>query len=193
VPLSAKEPILQFLRIDHSQCQTDLEVLIMSEETKVAQTGQNEPKNEQGNSEVITNLQTALKELKENSVSRKEYDEVLAANKSLLETVVNGQTVVTEEEKKQIDINQVAKELFSGELVNLDYMQHALLLREELIKSGKPDPFLPIGKQISPTREDIEIAQNVADVVQECIDYAEGDNTVFTTELQRRTIDVRVR
>ena len=58
---------------------------------------------------------------------------------------------------------------------------------------GEPDPFLPYGKQISPTRQDEETAAKVAQIYQECIDYAEGDSEVFTNELQRRTRDVRIR
>ena len=58
---------------------------------------------------------------------------------------------------------------------------------------GKPDPFLPIGEQIMPTDQDIQTAQKVADVLQECVDYAEGDSAVFTNELQRRLVDVKIR
>ena len=42
---------------------------------------------------------------------------------------------------------------------------------------------------ISPTEEDIKCAEKVADVFQQCIDYAKGDPTVFTNELQRRTLN----
>ena len=62
-----------------------------------------------------------------------------------------------------------------------------------MIAEGKPDPFLPIGKQIMPTNEDIEAANRVAEVFQSCVDYAEGDSAVFTNELQRRTIDIKAR
>lgn len=58
---------------------------------------------------------------------------------------------------------------------------------------GKPDPFLPVGNQIAPTDDDIAAAERVAKVLQECVDYADGDSAVFTNELQRRTIDIKVR
>ena len=78
-------------------------------------------------------------------------------------------------------------------LNNLEWTKNALELREALISEGQPDPFLPIGKQIMPTDEDIQAADKVASVLQECIEYAEGDPSVFTNELQRRMIDVKIR
>ena len=62
-----------------------------------------------------------------------------------------------------------------------------------MISEGKPDPFLPIGEQILPTDEDVAAANKVAAVLQECVDYAEGDSAVFTNELQRRLVDVKIR
>ena len=44
-----------------------------------------------------------------------------------------------------------------------------------------------------PTDDDIKTAEKVANVLQECVDYAEGDSAVFTNELQRRLVDVKVR
>lgn len=62
-----------------------------------------------------------------------------------------------------------------------------------MISEGKPDPFLPVGKQILPTDEDIACAEKVASVLKECVNYAEGDSAVFTNELQRRLVDVKIR
>ena len=44
--------------------------------------------------------------------------------------------------------------------------------------------------KIVPTTEDIECANRVAEVVKECIEYADGDSQLFTNELNRRTVDV---
>ena len=70
---------------------------------------------------------------------------------------------------------------------NLDYVKLALELRSSLIAEGKPDPFLPMGSQIAPTADDVEKAEKVAQVYQECIDYVDGDSKLFTQELMRRT------
>ena len=54
---------------------------------------------------------------------------------------------------------------------------------------GKPDPFAPQGKLITASDEDLAAAQKVADALQHCVEVAEGDNLVFTNELQRILID----
>ncbi len=139
----------------------------------------------------------AIKELKQNSVDRSEYDKLRAENKKLIDAVVNGQPgqeepVVSKHSKEQID--DLRNDLFNSprELNNLEYITKAMELREALIENGEPDPFLPVGKQISPTRDDIEGAEKVAQVYKECIEYAEGDSEVFTNELMRRTRDVKL-
>lgn len=139
----------------------------------------------------------AIKELKEKSVDRSEYDKLRAENKKLIDAVVNGQPgqeepVVSKHSKEQID--DLRNDLFNSpkELNNLEYITKAMELREALIENGEPDPFLPVGKQISPTRDDIEGAEKVAQVYRECIEYADGDSEVFTNELMRRTRDVKL-
>ena len=139
----------------------------------------------------------AIKELKEKSVNRSEYDKLRAENKKLIDAVVNGQPgqeepAFTKHSKEQID--DLRNELFNSprELNNLEYVTKAMELREALIENGEPDPFLPVGKQISPTRDDLEGAEKVAQVYRECIEYAEGDSEVFTNELMRRTRDVKL-
>ena len=139
----------------------------------------------------------AIKELKEKSVDRSEYDKLRAENKKLIDAVVNGQPgqeeqVSVKHSKEQID--ELRNDLFNSprELNNLEYITKAMELREALMENGEPDPFLPVGKQISPTRDDLEGAEKVAQVYRECIEYAEGDSEVFTNELMRRTRDVKL-
>ena len=129
----------------------------------------------------------AIKTLKQNSVDRSEYDKLKAENKKLIDAVVNGQPADVEPEAKHRDAQEIRDELFNHEHNNLDYVKLALELRETLIAEGQPDPFLPMGSQISPTTEDVEKAEKVAQVYQECIDYAEGDSKLFTQELMRHT------
>lgn len=140
----------------------------------------------------------AIKELKQNSVGREEYEKLKAENKKLIDAVVNGQVVEEPAQNlvhSQEEITQLRNELFNSDkdLSNLEYVSKALELREALMENGQPDPFIPVGKQISPTREDIEIAEKCAQVYKECIEYAEGNSEVFTNELMRRTRDVRIR
>ena len=144
--------------------------------------------------EVVDNTDyiAAIKELKENSVDRSKYEQLRAENKKLLDSIVNGTPVeVKVEDKKSIEELRAA--YLKEDQSNLEYITNTLALREAIIAEGKPDPFLPIGEQIMPTDSDIATAQKVADVLQECVDYAEGDSAVFTNELQRRSVDVKIR
>ena len=129
----------------------------------------------------------AIKELKQNSVDRSEYDKLKAENKKLIEAVVNGQPGDVESKPQLRKSEEVREELFNNEHTNLDYVKLALELRSSLMSEGKPDPFLPMGSQIAPTADDVEKAEKVAQIYQECIDYAEGDSKLFTQELMRRT------
>ena len=135
----------------------------------------------------------AIKNLKENTVDKAKYEASEAERKRLLNMVVNGQTVDVPEEPKHREIGVIRNELFNKEHNNLDYVKLSLELRNALIAEGQPDPFLPVGRQISPTRDDEEIAQKVAQVYQECVDFAEGDSELFTNELMRRTKDIKLR
>ena len=136
-----------------------------------------------------TDYVAAIKELKEKTVSKESYQKLREENKKLLQSLVNGEQIQTEVEKP--DINELRKELFNEDsnIDNVTFISKALELRTALIENGEPDPFLPVGKRITPTDEDISAANRVATVLQECIDYAQGDSQAFTNELQRRTID----
>ena len=134
----------------------------------------------------------ALNQLKQNSVDRSKYEELRAENKKLLDSIVNGTEVAQPVEEKK-SVEELRAAYLKEDQSNLEYITNALKLREALMAEGKPDPFLPIGEQILPTDEDIATANKVAQVLQECVDYAEGDSNVFTNELQRRLVDVKIR
>ena len=138
-----------------------------------------------------TDYISALNELKKNSVSKEDYLKVKADNKRLLDTLVQGGTISTESMPQPVDIPALRKKILSVDcdMSNLDYMTDVLKLRDAVIENGGIDPFLPYGKNISPTEEDIATANRVASIFKECIEYADGDSAVFTNELQRRTVD----
>ena len=133
----------------------------------------------------------AINELKANSVDRQKYEELKAENKKLLDSIVNGTEVALPAAEKK-SIEELRANYLKEDQSNLDFITNALALREALMAEGKPDPFLPLGEQILPTDEDIATANKVASVLQECVDYAEGDSNVFTNELQRRLVDVKL-
>ena len=125
-----------------------------------------------------------IKKLKENSVSKDDYDKLRLDNKRLIDALANGtQMDVVESKTSTVDkINEYRNKLFGKEnnLSNLEYCDTALQLRESLIENGMRDPFLPFGHNVVTTESDIETANRVATVMKECIDYADGDSDVFT-------------
>ena len=134
----------------------------------------------------------ALNELKSSTVSKDKYNKLRAENKKLLDALVTGGSIENPVQKPAVDIDALRKELFNKDtqLSNLEFIEKSLELRDALMDKGEPDPFLPIGSRISPTPEEARIAENVADIYRECIEYADGDSEVFTNELMRRTVDV---
>ena len=138
-----------------------------------------------------------IKKLKENSVSKDDYNKLKADNKKLIDALANGTQLEGKVEPK-IDavekINNLRKKLFSKEtnLDNLEYCKTAVELRDELIKNGEKDPFLPFGHNVIATDSDIETANRVATIMKDCINYADGDSDIFTNELQRRTVDISI-
>ena len=134
----------------------------------------------------------AINELKQNSVNREDYNKLKAENKKLLDSIVNG-TPVEVQMPQGKSIEELRAAYLKEDQTNIEYNSNALKLREALMAEGKPGPFLPVGEQILPTDEDVAAANKVAAVLQECVDYADGDSEVFTNELQRRLVDVKIR
>ena len=141
-----------------------------------------------------TDYVAAINELKANSVSKTEYSKLRAENKKLLDALVNGREIdLPKEEKANVD--DLRKKLFNKDanLSNLEYVDTALKLRNALIEKGERDPFLPVGDRVSETAEMYDIAQRVADGLQECVDFADGDSGIFTAQLQRITKDTPIK
>ena len=133
----------------------------------------------------------AINELKQNSVTKDEYNKVKGERDKYLKALIDGNQVSNEVKKDPVDIDKLRKELFdeNSELSNLEYAQKALQLREALIDAQGVDIFVGKGSKLVPTNEDYEAAQKVADAFQSCIDVAEGDPEIFTRELMRITKD----
>ena len=131
----------------------------------------------------------AIKEMKANTVDKEAYLKLKEENKQLLNSLVNGEEIKGQEPEQKESIEELRSKLFGTkrkDLNNLDFVENALKLRNALMEDGQTDPFVPIGSKIKPTDEDFAKAKKVADTLQECVDYADGDPDVFTDELKRR-------
>lgn len=131
-----------------------------------------------------------IEKLKSNTVSKEQYEAMREENRKLLNSLVNGTREAAAPEEPKTSIEDLRKKLFQTEgISNLEYCKAAVELRDRLIEEGQPDPFLPYGKNIVATDEDIVCANRVAAALKECIEYADGDSAIFTNELQRITVD----
>ena len=135
---------------------------------------------------------SAFNEMKKNTVPKEAYDKLRADNKKLLDTIVSGQSLEQTEVKQEVDVDALRKELFGKsrrDLSNLEYVDKALKLRKALMEKGEQDPFvMKAGRTSSPEAEDFKKAERVASVLQECVDIADGNDSVFDNEFQRRLI-----
>lgn len=148
-------------------------------------TNESEPKNVPDNMDYIE----AIKEIKQNTVDKEAYNKLKEENRKLLNSLINGEEINQQKVEETVDISKLRADLFNKENSNLEYAEKALKLRDEIIKQGGKDPFLPYGEKILPTEEDISTANRVAKILKECIEYADGNADIFTNELQRIMVD----
>ena len=154
----------------------------------------NESGTEIVNDDTTVDYIATINAMKQNSVSREQYEKLKNENRELLDTLINGGQITNVVEQPQKTIQEMRAELFSKEaadkgMTNLEFVSKSLELRDAIINSGGTDPFLPIGKGIEITRDDYEAAEFTAQQFRECIDIADGNSEVFTNELMRRTVD----
>ena len=149
------------------------------------------------NPEVIDEKLTAedylknLKALQDNTVSKDEYNRLVSENRKLADALANGLSYGEEaEEAEPVDVDALRKKLFDGPKYknSLDFFKDFYALRDELIRQGKPDPTLGNNPEAF-TRDNIEVFEDTANAVKECIEIADGDVEVFYSELKRRFKD----
>ena len=156
----------------------------MSEEEIEKQNPDNEP--EMTAKEYINQI----KDLKEKTVSREEYDRIKNDNKELAKALINGTGAnipgITKPEEKP-DLDDLRKKLFTKKSKNdLEYFTNLLALRDGVMADGQPDPFLPINREFRATEQDEADAERIATQIKEAIEYADGDPAVFSNDLRRR-------
>lgn len=137
----------------------------------------------------------ALTNLKANSVSKELYEQAVAENKTLLDSLINGKTSAAAEEttEKGPSLEELKTALFKPEkeLNNMEYIQRTLAFRDKLLEETGEDCFVAhstLNPDYDEAREKIK-AQNVADVYRQCLDNCNGDSKIFTALLQNRMID----
>lgn len=130
----------------------------------------------------------AIKEMKQNSVSRDAYDKLKEENQKLIKSLVNGEAYQGQEEKPVYDIDQLRKDLFNDDAMDINKVRTILDLRQALMDQGEVDPFADMGN-IEPTEEELATAQKVADGLEYCLENSQGDNKLFMSNLYMITAE----
>lgn len=127
------------------------------------------------------NLLDEMKKLKENSVSKEEYEKERAKNKELMRRLVEGggQEVKTDD---AVDLNKIREDLFKNNAEGLskrEFWQRVLTLRHERLKNEGVDIFLPKGRKTRYTRLDIESANRLDETITQMIEDSEDNPALF--------------
>lgn len=135
-----------------------------------------------------------IKKLKETTVPKEQYQKILEKNKKLTEALVSGNVELqSKKEEEKVDLDGIRKKLLSSDpnVSNLEFVKGMLAFRNETIKQGGRSPLLPykIDPKEMPTNDEIETEEKVVKILQECVDYADDNNEIFTQEIQRRMVD----
>lgn len=137
--------------------------------------------------ELEPDLVQMVEDLKANSVSKEEYQKLQADNKRLMHALIKNERISTPAEP--FDLEKTAKELLTGDNTNLEYIDKALKIRKNILDTKGIDVFVNQGALERPTEQQKATAETVAQVLQECVDEAQGDAAAFQVALQRRTVD----
>jgi hypothetical protein len=130
-----------------------------------------------------------IQELKNSTVSREAYDKMRDENKKLLETIINGGQMEAPAENTNIDYKaECSKLLTEGKHTNLDYVKKALEIRNAGLKEGV-DMAMPFGPKAEYSENDTEIADFVANKLQELVDKADGNPSAFNFLLDQAMVD----
>lgn len=144
--------------------------------------------------EVVDNTDyiTALKELKQNSVSKDKYDALVEEKKRLLEAVVNGQEISnSEEDELEPRIVYYEKYKKNDFPTDLEYWTNLINLRKATIKEYGADPCVtgnygltPEGGRVEPAYGEPELVQEQFEIIEDMIKQSKGNSQVFERLLQ---------
>lgn len=127
--------------------------------------------------EMIAKQQSRIKELE-------------AAKASYYDAVINGNVVKPEVAQPLPSVKECREKLLTivqNGGTNLDYVKASLELNEACEREQGISCFLPQGKDVVPTADEVQTAQKFVSVMEECVEIADGDPAVFNNELMRRS------
>ena len=140
-----------------------------------------------------TDYISAIKEIKQNSVSKEKYDALEAEKKQLLDALVSGQEVNLPDEGEKLGsrleyYKKYKENKFSS---NLDFWDNFCKLRKATIEEYGADPTVtgnfgltPEGDRIEPAYGEAEAMEKEIGVIEQMIEEADGNPIVFDALMQ---------
>lgn len=137
-----------------------------------------------------SNYIDVIKDLKANTVSKAEYERVIAENKTLAEAFATSSPVSTETESKpvhtQAEIEELSAKLCTNNsMTNLEFIKTSLALRDAVLEVHGYDPFLPHNSGYVENEQDVAKVNAIADGLRQMAEYAGNDDKLFNSELRR--------
>lgn len=133
----------------------------------------------------------ALNNLKQNTVSKEEYNKVVADNKKLVESLCNSGMTSTEEPETRRATDEEVQYLHDKLMTSnscrsdLELLDTALKLRAARLSRGEPDGALIHNHERRLTDADVDSRMYIIDGLQHMVDYSDGDSKLFISERQR--------
>lgn len=143
--------------------------------------------NEQMEQNTDTDYIAAINELKANSVSKDKYEKLKKENKQLLDTLTSGGELETPSPKRSVE--ELLNSLNDPSISDIEYCKALCELRNNTLEHVNYDPAMPHGHNYQFSQADQDVVDKFFNVVEECIEFADGDTMLFTNELMRRTND----
>ena len=153
---------------------------------------ENEEKNEQGQNPAEIDPSAAaaalLTQREKIETLEKENAKLKAAGAKFYDAVLNGNPAPKDSGPAVRSVEDCRKELIAArERTNLEYCEAMIALHEACEREQGISCFLPQGKDVTPTADEVNTANKFKAVIKECIAIADGDPAVFNNELMRRT------
>ena len=121
----------------------------------------------------------AIKKIRATTVSKEDYDKLVAERKTLIKALAEGDVPEAEKQEKPKPDKKELRKILSGEkeVSNATYVRAALDYRKTAIEEGKQDPFLPKGIKRSADAKEVEAADRVAAAFEEMLEEAIDEET----------------
>lgn len=145
--------------------------------------------------EVVDNTDyiTALKELKQNSVSKDKYDALNEEKKRLLDAIVNGNGESAQEEQSKLESREFYYKKYKENKFNndLEYWENFINLREATMNEYGADPCVtgsygltPEGNKLESSYGEAEVIEEQMNTIKDFIKQSEGNPIVFDSLMQ---------